>query len=105
MSDTKFTPGPWHWVDPDAENERCEVLLSGTGKEICDFGYYTQYYPTDGAAPSIEDRTLIAAAPDLYEALLIADKFCGSLTSDVCPDWVHIPIRSALAKARGENNG
>lgn len=39
---------------------------------------------------------------ELVEALEIADKFCGSLTSDVCPDWVHIPIREALAKARGE---
>jgi hypothetical protein len=34
------------------------------------------------------------------EALSIADKFCGSLTSDVCGDEVHIPIREALTSLR-----
>ena len=31
------------------------------------------------------------------EALKTADDFCGGLTSEECPDTVHIPIRSALA--------
>ena len=43
-----------------------------------------------------------SAAPDMLAALEIADKFCGSLTSDECPDAVHIVIRDAIAKARGQ---
>lgn len=35
----------------------------------------------------------------LVAALKIAEKFCGSLTADECPDSVHIPIRAALAAA------
>ena len=35
----------------------------------------------------------------LVAALKVANQFCGSLTSDVCPDAVHIPIRAALAAA------
>lgn len=31
------------------------------------------------------------------KALTVAHNFCGSLTSDVCPDTVAIPINKALA--------
>ena len=48
-----------------------------------------------------ELRRQHAEIAKLRETLRIADKFCGSLTSDVCPDSVHIPIRDALAQ--GEN--
>lgn len=48
-----------------------------------------------------DSSRLTAAAPSMLAALEIADKFCGSLTSDECPDSVHIPIREAIEKARG----
>lgn len=52
-------------------------------------------------AMEARSKRLNEAAPELLEALRIADRFCGSLTSDVCPDDVHIPIRAAIQKALG----
>lgn len=45
-----------------------------------------------------ELRRLYAVNQELLKALKIADAFCGSLTSDDCPDSVHIPIREAIEK-------
>lgn len=41
---------------------------------------------------------------EMLEALRLADRFCGSLTSDVCGDEIHIPIRAAISKATGEQS-
>lgn len=43
-----------------------------------------------------ERRRLHALNAKLLSALRIADAFCGSLTSEQCPDSVHIPIRDAI---------
>ena len=48
-----------------------------------------------------ELRRLHAVNQEMLKALKIADAFCGSLTSDVCCDSVHIPIRDAIKKAEG----
>ncbi len=50
-----------------------------------------------------ELRRLYAANQEMLKALKIADAFCGSLTSDVCCDSVHIPIRDAIKKAESHN--
>jgi len=48
-----------------------------------------------------EAVTMLRQQQELFEmalkALTVAHKFCGSLTSDVCPDTVAIPINKALA--------
>lgn len=44
-------------------------------------------------------QDLTAERDKLKAALLIAQQFCGSLTSDVCPDTVAIPINEALKES------
>lgn len=39
------------------------------GNWVCEFGDSTCYYPTEGTPPSDANARLIAAAPDLLEAL------------------------------------
>lgn len=59
MTETKFTPGPWHWVDHgsfiNVESKDCSSIASL-------FSY---------ATPEIEEPNahLIAAAPVMYDAL------------------------------------
>ena len=96
----KFTPGPWEadFIDRD--------YPSG------DFGYWEVYcVPEDRALCDVHgalDRdaanaALIAAAPDLYEAL---DEIAAELGATYLTDAAMVNIRhtaeAALAKARGE---
>jgi hypothetical protein len=78
MSETKFTPGPWVKYDDD-------TVLDLEGETIAEVF-------------SVEaDTDLIAAAPDLYEALEHVLK--GSLS---LPRFAKDEAIRALAKARGE---
>lgn len=93
---TKHTPGPV-FISPDLVYELNEK-----------HGWF-QYGDAQSDVSNAFANEAIAryerirsAAPDLLAALEIADKFCGSLTSDECPDSVHVPIRAAIAKAKGE---
>ena len=107
---TKHTPGPWCTGEPFE-------TFPGAGLRFhisqAEGAPYTPHYSdvaqfvaetisSEKLAIQRANANLIAAAPSMLAALEIADKFCGSLTSDECPDSVHIPIREALAKARGE---
>lgn len=56
MSNTQHTPGPWRY---DYELDYCGEIIASNGTSICSF--------TD--EPSTNDARLIAAAPDLLEAL------------------------------------
>ena len=47
--------------------------------------------------PLYGEAQAVAVNEQMYEALQVADRFCGSLTSDECSDSVHIPIRDAIA--------
>jgi hypothetical protein len=118
MSETKFTPGPWKVIGP------YEVL--GTGK-----GYYKlrnsaviQDYEDWGFTK--EDARLIAAAPDLYEALKShhanqlryseakrkANATCGEFKINPLQELIESAYmqglgretEAALAKARGEKD-
>lgn len=68
----EHTPGPWHW--DDGEDEDMPKLMAPSG-EVCNFGNCEQYYPTEGLPPNAADACLIAAAPELLEALLWAMVF------------------------------
>lgn len=99
MSDTKWTPGPWVVGDcamaviVEGSGGRVGYpAKSGTIASICDGEYIenTNKY----------DAHLIAAAPELYDALerLVAHVECGGAANadiEVALD--------ALAKARGES--
>lgn len=94
--ETKHTPGPWHASNsgPDSHNQAL-IISEATGANVA-------------VAYAREDMSLIAAAPDLLEALELAQ----TTIQRIEPDHTHGPfstvrgtldaIRTALAKARGE---
>ena len=109
MTDTKFTPGSWHWHE-DKWNGGWSGLYSGDTPVLvpqsCNEG-------NDGAAwfatvddageegLSDADRALIAAAKKLYEALSLV---LAHLPEPECAIWRDIQSRAkfALSEARGE---
>lgn len=86
MSDTKWTPGPWKlyggtiaWASP-----------TGPRRHIAHMAW-----DVEADEYAAHDAHLIAAAPELYEALEAAlDEDSGLMCAD--------KMRAALAKARGE---
>ena len=79
---TKHTPGPWEWQG--------RYLFSGRAHVI----WYTT--ADDGIHCAQTDARLIAAAPELYEALRLAQQIIGH------PDDAHSKlIAAAIAKATG----
>lgn len=83
MSEVKFTPGPW----------RYNISTNGEVVSVNERGPDTTVVEADAANPW--NSWLIAAAPELYEAL--ADLFDAY---DGQPGFG--PAKKALAKARGE---
>ena len=97
MSEAKHTPGPWHW------NEKHQLV----GPLVPDDGYMEAHHPriveTDGGfyPPTEADRHLIAAAPDLLEALA-ALMDAHAIPSSICKERsVYEKARAAIAKATG----
>lgn len=92
MSNQKWTPGPWSFVIEDGDNH-----IYAHGESImCDMDYYP-WVPGNK-----NDWSLIAAAPELYEALenvLDSWQYGESITEG---QDVYNAARAALAKARGE---
>ena len=108
MGEPKWTPGPWHWYVEDGsfmglsgpDGQYDHILWS----EICPA---CQKRGNRCTAPNDPNAHLIAAAPELYEAL-------RDIVSIMPAYWDKIPdaIRRkaergvvALAKARGEDAG
>lgn len=92
MSDPKWTPGPWR-VDSDGTHGPVYVSQSHGER----FGVAMM----DGALERRrDDAALIAAAPELYEALVLCtDAMLGKVHAKN-PAW--LAVHNALAKARGE---
>ena len=95
----KWTPGPWKW------EERWDDLVSANGTKVL-------FLNDDGACGDPEccgpagyfnvisnkvDAHLIAAAPELYEALEAALPFT------INNPGLHLNIKERLRKARGED--
>ena len=89
--DRKWTPGPW---TISTENDVC-TQIDGEYHAVC----------TDQFCYSSDDEKkanahLIAAAPDLYEALQVMVDYCNAeCGSKIYPGH---QANQALAKARGE---
>ena len=66
---SKHTPGPWHWESDEVKNDptgRVRYQVTTIGKTITRV-YYSSF---EGGPTNAEwDARLIAAAPDLLEAL------------------------------------
>ena len=92
MSEAKFTKGPW----------LIKMNKTFYGEEFIGI-YDTQDRLIASAYMHISNANLIAAAPDMHEALKCAcDKYCIGYAGDSivkCEDCV---IQKALRKARGE---
>ena len=98
---TKHTPGPWFTWEGGVYAGRPKVKnrgeLRGYDAKICEMD------DMDGTARSRKaNAKLIAAAPDLLEALRSAvnDADAWGLADDEC-DWLPI-ARAAIARATGE---
>lgn len=84
----KHTPGPWYW-DSEGLGSK-DVLVFGKG------------YPFE--MTSTANRNLIAAAPDLLEALQFAEKAMAEGRNVTYPEWYGVinKARAAISKALGE---
>lgn len=99
----RHTPGPWHWenggnrlapVNVDPSRSAVHSILDADG------GYGLLGKPNDEVLAELDaDRALIAAAPELLEALqaILSD----GVHCDVVPH-LHRKARAAIAKALGE---
>ena len=102
MSETKFTPGPWRvcngygrvWIDaPDTkyserDREYTRIILGGDDYEDC-------------KEVRSADAHLIAAAPELYDALNAMLTHMG-MDEDEFTKVTFDQARAAIAKDRGE---
>lgn len=104
MQDFNFTPGPWEWW---TSNSFLRLSSKATGK---DGGVIDSTVMRDGHPTLIvkkEDMALIAAAPELLEALQLlmaeqtgGNKSCGhNGFTCMCP---YDKARTAIAKALGK---
>jgi hypothetical protein len=102
MSETKFTPGPWSAVNVGTKDEPMMSVKASriSGRQL---RHEVAICATGDSPQEMENANahLIAAAPELYEALdaLFGGVDDGKIT--VTPSKIH-SARAALAKARGE---
>ena len=92
MSETKFTKGPW---------KRKDNFVYSPMFDEDDTLFVSIAVACTGIAPAIANANLIAAAPDMYEALKnVCHNGCHESTADeFC---LHCYVAKALRKARGE---
>ncbi|EJI7099541.1 TPA: hypothetical protein H2V04_000055 [Salmonella enterica] len=93
-----YTPGPWQWW---TSNSFLRLSSQATGK---DGGVIDSYVMRDGH-PSLrvskEDMDLIAAAPELLEALqLLLNSWSNGSSKDISS--AERKARAAISKALGE---
>lgn len=115
MTEPKFTPGPW-WPVYSRHVDIWYVMTGRDDANACHYGDRLGATISSGIGDHTEKRTsgnerenahLIAAAPDLYEALKESVGFIESIRStriEIVADRDRIArlARAALAKARGE---
>ena len=92
---TTHTPGPWK------VNSQYGEIGSVTNSSGTVAVAQAQQVEPRSHEGRIANAHLIAAAPELLEALEIAEVICGSLTPDECPHSVLALIRNAIGKAKG----
>jgi hypothetical protein len=111
--ETKFTPGPWVYRYSQEDRDDWGEVRSGTDNQvICRIriprlGWDEhEHHRREGTDPTAATAHLIAAAPDLYEALTMvrdADDDCRRDGLPTIPPAARSKIDAALARARGES--
>jgi hypothetical protein len=111
MSETKFTPGPWSQAHRETRTSwgySTEVFTPRNDEVVATVAWYPRDADEGGAIGTYREANahLIAAAPELYEALV---HFIEDPTFQVAvggnPNVVDRMLdhaRAALAKARGD---
>ena len=105
----RFTPGPWHWdsgyLMPEVPNPNGSAVHTILDPEGLTYGYaMSDWHAT--RAESEGNRRLIAASPDLLDALLIAEEFMSGFEDDDVQIGMGIKlaiIRAAITKAKGRH--
>ena len=90
----KHTPGPWHWDSDAVKGDplmRVRYRVTTIGKTV------TQCYYSSSDPQAQWDARLIAAAPELLEALLTAEALLYAHGKPIDP-----AISAAISKATGE---
>jgi hypothetical protein len=87
------TPGPWRVYHGD-------ILDNNYGEMVADLDNRTLVVTDRPRLGNFEaDARLIAAAPELYEALTLAREVIAGLPRSLAYDFTHLPkIDAALAK-------
>lgn len=106
---TEYTPGPWRYVEKgDSESQHIcvlvvdpqittETLLSGCGFDpICEVNW------AGDDAEQYANARLLAAAPDMLEALHAAIQFLGPISGSSPRGVVADHVRAAIAKAQAK---
>ena len=96
---SQHTPGPWSFKEGDRERRAMSDVFRAEdeGFQIC---YVTCEFHNDiQRAEDLANARLIAAAPDMYEALKEAEK---RLRGAGMLGGLDDPVRAALAKVEGK---
>jgi len=99
-SEPKWTPGPWHHSDGNTYFQKTGKLMTGDlilGPEMWAGDWIAAVWQNENVTIQEANARLIAAAPDLYNAL---DVLLGEVQDDSL-DCVK-QAKAALARARGE---
>ena len=91
---TTFTPGPWTQHESVRD---CVTFIGRHGEENLFLENADGYF----ACQNESDAALIAAAPDLYEALKEMLEYAG-IIEERCDSVATNKARAAIAKAEGE---
>lgn len=94
-----YTKGPWKWKDGDADYDKEPVLVSETGEEVIDLGCSTRYDQRAGWVND-DDKPLLAAAPELLEALKAFKRDWHELSGSMRGTTLDA-VDKAIAKAEG----
>ena len=97
----KGTPGPWYVGDNGKEGPNPRYWIVTNEETWCD---RVCSVPEYNEAKAVANANLIAAAPDLLEALKEAVEFCNAANNYIAGQYLPAASRweAAIAKALGE---
>lgn len=108
MKEPKFTKGPWNLIETKQEKIVSHWCIQIGEDQIPIFPYKRSYSEDRTQSGLVIDdekmanATLIAAAPELFHALELADAALSGANMNM--DVVRKKVRAALAKALGEHH-